>query len=926
MSFGYGVSDFIAVGTLAWSVYKSCKEAPNSFNNIHDEVQSLQIVLRAFGDTLEEDLQKIVEKYESLGRQSKRTWDRIRWASQDVSELRSRLIANTNLLNSFISTSQVTVMNSLNTFLRELQGGEREESVITTQTVESLSPDDREAWREIRKELEEIGITVAAFELNKNFILNWFREELAAGSFDERMFEGLSHASESDLDRPLKDNSSICDQTAAQDAAKSGAVAGDNLSRDCTSNDNHYRQDPIAVCTPKVDHPIPAKSSSELRKTRTPRQISQRSMPLASISPPKAFSAQPPKSSSSSPSKQRIDSTLPPSSKGGTVERRAGLPRQDTIVSREAWAPQPSNAPSAMPPASSSSLNSRFAESPNFSSKQLSRQPKKSLSPLPPNERTARRRARLPRLPALVARLIYSGEDVLSATKKGSADKVLRLLEYGININHEDSEGWTALRWAIVHREQAMARLLAEHGADVEGTSRTGLTALQLAVVHRDEVVVRLLVVKGANVESHGSAGLTALHLAVVLGDKAMVRLLLGKGAAVEAKTSYQWVALERAYHQRKDAAVQLPNEMIADRRDIQRGQAEQLVLKFAVDRGNEAIVRLPNKAVVHQGYGNVEANIALTPLNLAAFHGDQAMAQLLIGKRAKVETQEEGRPVLHSAVCGKQEAMVRLLVEKGADIDAINSSWETALCLAVSYGDVAMIQILVEKGANINTMTSDMGAALHLAAFRGDEAVVQILVEKGARVNNTSYIMSWTPLHFAASEEHEAVVRLLVDNGAYLDAKTKKGRNVTIIIEGEETAPHLAIQNRHETIAQLLVERGADTEAKTTLGIKPLFSAAWHGHEALVRLLLENGAYLEERDSIGRTIPHAASEGGQEAVVRLLLEKGANTKATTNSRQTAFELAWHKGHKAVMRLLPTSNDEAALVTALVPADFGTNC
>jgi hypothetical protein len=53
MSFGYSVSDFIAVGTLAWSVYKSCKEAPNSFNNIHNEVQSLQIVLRAFGDTLE---------------------------------------------------------------------------------------------------------------------------------------------------------------------------------------------------------------------------------------------------------------------------------------------------------------------------------------------------------------------------------------------------------------------------------------------------------------------------------------------------------------------------------------------------------------------------------------------------------------------------------------------------------------------------------------------------------------------------------------------------------------------------------------------------------------------------------------------------------------------------------------------------------
>lgn len=49
-----------------------------------------------------EDLQSLVDKYESLGTQSKRTWDRMKWRYKDVAELRSRLTSNTVLLTAFI--------------------------------------------------------------------------------------------------------------------------------------------------------------------------------------------------------------------------------------------------------------------------------------------------------------------------------------------------------------------------------------------------------------------------------------------------------------------------------------------------------------------------------------------------------------------------------------------------------------------------------------------------------------------------------------------------------------------------------------------------------------------------------------------------------------------------------------------------------
>jgi hypothetical protein len=52
MSFGYSVGDFIAVGALAWDVYRYCKGAPESFGNISSEVLSLYAVLKEAEETV----------------------------------------------------------------------------------------------------------------------------------------------------------------------------------------------------------------------------------------------------------------------------------------------------------------------------------------------------------------------------------------------------------------------------------------------------------------------------------------------------------------------------------------------------------------------------------------------------------------------------------------------------------------------------------------------------------------------------------------------------------------------------------------------------------------------------------------------------------------------------------------------------------
>jgi hypothetical protein len=82
--------------------------------------------------------------------------------------------------------SQANVGKKLDRFAQEFKEGKREGSVISVQTTDTFSKNDKQLWYTIRKELEDIGITVAAFDANRDFIFEWFRNAIANGEFEER--------------------------------------------------------------------------------------------------------------------------------------------------------------------------------------------------------------------------------------------------------------------------------------------------------------------------------------------------------------------------------------------------------------------------------------------------------------------------------------------------------------------------------------------------------------------------------------------------------------------------------------------------------------------------------------------------------------------------------------------------------------------
>jgi ankyrin repeat protein len=83
------------------------------------------------------------------------------------------------------------------------------------------------------------------------------------------------------------------------------------------------------------------------------------------------------------------------------------------------------------------------------------------------------------------------------------------------------------------------------------------------------------------------------------------------------------------------------------------------------------------------------------------------------------------------SAAKSGHEVVLRLLLAKGADVNAMKRDGETALVLAAGTGHEAVLRLLLEKGADVNAMKRNGETALVMAAKKGHEAVVQPLLEK---------------------------------------------------------------------------------------------------------------------------------------------------------------------------------------------------
>ncbi|TVY39476.1 Vegetative incompatibility protein HET-E-1 [Lachnellula subtilissima] len=154
------------------------------------------------------------------------------------------------------------------------------------------------------------------------------------------------------------------------------------------------------------------------------------------------------------------------------------------------------------------------------------------------------------------------------------------------------------------------------------------------------------------------------------------------------------------------------------------------------------------------------------TPLSWAAENKSEAMVKLLLEKTADVDSKDnEGRTPLSWAAENESEAVVKLLLEKTADFHSKDLWGRTSLFRAAQGGYESAVQQLLEKGANVEVKDPWGRTALHRAARFGHEGVVQLLLkkllEKEGDVNEKD-LLRMTALDYADTHRHERVVQLL--------------------------------------------------------------------------------------------------------------------------------------------------------------------
>ena len=184
---------------------------------------------------------------------------------------------------------------------------------------------------------------------------------------------------------------------------------------------------------------------------------------------------------------------------------------------------------------------------------------------------------------------------------------------------------------------------------------------------------------------------------------------------------------------------------------------------------------------------------------------GGARVVEYLLDKGANLKTAtNDGATALHRAAeCGDVDVL-KLLVDKGADVDAQRKNpfgGQSPLASAVVFGHGTAVRYLLSKGAKANI--GDAG--LSRAVFQGNVEIVKALLEAGVEVKNRGNqafpgFGGFEPILALACFSYNAdpqIVRMLLDRGADPTAKSQQG----------QTPLELARERGYEDVARLLVQ-----------------------------------------------------------------------------------------------------------------------
>ena len=399
------------------------------------------------------------------------------------------------------------------------------------------------------------------------------------------------------------------------------------------------------------------------------------------------------------------------------------------------------------------------------------------------------------------------------AVRLDDLNLVNRLIRAGANVKASNRYGVTPIQLACINGSAAAVGRLLEGGESANATGPYGETALMVCARTGKPEAARVLIQHGASVDAVESwRGQTALMWAAAQGHPQMMKVLIEAGADVDARSALQNWERQRTLEPRDKWLPEggLTPLLFAARQGC--AECETVLLNAHADinvidpeQRTALILALMN--------GHYDAAAVLIEAGIDINMPDQVGRTALYAAVDDHTMPQSNRPS-PKEIDNRLTSMdiIRMLVNRGARVDAALRAQvpyrtkldrggdgnlgvgTTPLLRAARGGDVAVIRLLLEKGANPKAATRNGVTGIMLAA----------------NVNAKEEDMTGR-----SKTEKDAIetVRVLLAAGTDVNAKETQGR----------TALHGAAQWGMTELAKFLAANGADVNALDRRGLSPL-------------------------------------------------------------------------------------------------------
>ena len=380
------------------------------------------------------------------------------------------------------------------------------------------------------------------------------------------------------------------------------------------------------------------------------------------------------------------------------------------------------------------------------------------------------------------------------AARRGATSAVKALLSRGAEANIANAYGQTPLHHAVQEEDRASVELLLSYGADANPENRRGETPTSIAMENGSAGIVRLL---AAHLDE------VTLHSAASMGDMEGMAALLDSGVEINHVDAKGRIALNYAIRAAQVKAVRWLLTEGADPNRPDRGFESPLLVASnigrdvtspsdpnEIDRSNSLRLRQKQIMTLLLRRGAAESaslGIASETVRTQAKKVADLIVEADLGVGAKW-------PLLHTAAWRGQRDVVVELLELGADIHATDDEGGTALHAALQIGwtdyqhsnhypRLDVLELLLERGANVNALTIRRVTPLHGAASQASVNAVALLIKLGADVNAVDEA-NRTPLHEAAEQWNSAdIMPLLIGQGADPNALDENGNSPLLLL-----------------------------------------------------------------------------------------------------------------------------------------------